>query len=53
MKTRAHLEAIGRSAALIIGKIATLSDEEINDYVDETEAFELMCQLDLIEEDMP
>lgn len=50
MKTREHLEAVARSAALIVGKIASLSDEEINEYVLEGEACELRRQLNLIEE---
>jgi hypothetical protein len=53
MKTRDYLEAVCRSASLILGKIATMSDAEIDDYVDENEAFSLKCHLSWIEEDMP
>ena len=53
MKTREYLEAVCRSASLIMGKIALLSDEEIEDYVDEIEAFTLKCRLNFIEEEIP
>lgn len=45
MKTRKYLERVARCAALMLGEIATMSDDELDDYIGETRAFELMCQL--------
>lgn len=52
MKTREYLERVARSAALMLGELVTLSDDELEEYVSETEAFELKCQLGWLLEDL-
>ena len=51
--TRTNLEEVGRAAARIVDIISTMADEEIKEYVSETEAFELRHQLAWIVEALP
>lgn len=51
MKTRKYLERMARSTALMLGELISTSDADLEKCIDETEAFELKCQLgNLLEE---